>query len=112
MDNPRIQKRHLNASLLQLFMKHKKYYPDLLIFEKMDTENIISLVESLGNVVDFFENNDSNYGLDAFIDWCSQPSNQEMILEKLSHNEIDDEMILQWKQHFIDFLINAKAEVI
>ena len=56
MDNRRIQQRHFHASLLQLFMKHRPYIRDLLIFEGMADEDKVvtpNMVESLGLVRNF-----------------------------------------------------------
>jgi Lhr-like helicase len=73
--NPRIMERHINASLFQLFSKRFKYYEkDKLIFDGMETEEgvVHQLMESLGTLAQFLDDNNEYYGKSAFMEWLKE----------------------------------------
>ena len=77
--NPRIMERHVNASLFQLFSKRFRYLEkDKLIFEGMEGESgvVHQLMESLGTLEQFLEDENKYYGKTAFIEWAKEVENQ------------------------------------
>jgi superfamily II DNA/RNA helicase len=77
--NPRIMERHVNASLFQLFSKRFRYLEkDKLIFEGMEGESgvVHQLMESLGTLEQFLEDENKYYGITAFIEWAKEVENQ------------------------------------
>jgi Lhr-like helicase len=104
MENRRIQQRHFQASLLQLFMKHRPYIRDLLIFDGMANEDqgiSPSMVESLGLVGDFFEKKDNHFGFKSFKHWLINTANEDFISEHFANNAEEILLHQQWKEEFV-----------
>ena len=73
--NKRILRRHINASLFQLFFKREDYDDINLVFGKDITidQNNLGLLESLGSLTDFIdENNTSDYNKNKFLEWLKK----------------------------------------
>jgi len=74
--NRRILRRHVNASLFQLFFKRGEYDAINLIFE--DMKNVIEegtnvgLVESLGTLTEFCSDDESLYNREVFQKWIDE----------------------------------------
>ena len=78
--NKRILRRHINASLLQLFFKRKEYDDINLTFEGMSSNDgtHLNLVESLGSLSGFLdENTDLLYNRKKFLSWLDSQFNLE-----------------------------------
>ena len=104
MENRRIQQRHFQASLLQLFMKHRPYIRDLLIFEGMaDKDEVVSpnMVESLGMVDDFFFKPKNPFGYIAFKRWIDASVDGPFIAKHFAKNDTDLELYQRWKDEFV-----------
>jgi ATP-dependent helicase YprA (DUF1998 family) len=111
MENRRIQQRHFQASLLQLFMKHRPYIRDLLIFDGMADENKVvspNMVESLGLVNDFFEKRDNPFGYESFKNWVHSEVDESFIEKHFSKNDLETELFQNWKREFISRLADYK----
>lgn len=107
MENRRIQQRHFQASLLQLFMKHRPYIRDLLIFDGMADENKVvspNMVESLGMVNDFFEKKDNPFGYKSFKHWLNITVDETFIEKHFAKNDLETQMFLNWKRDFVSRL--------
>lgn len=115
MNNRRIQQRHFHASLLQLFMKHRPYVRDLLIFEGMADKNKAvtpNMVESLGMTEQFFGNLEHPYGFEAFRKWAQKFVDKDFIRAHFANNDSDAELFLGWKDQFLKRMNNYRKEVL
>jgi hypothetical protein len=113
MDNRRIQQRHFHASLLQLFMKHRPYIRDLLIFEGMADEDKVvtpNMVESLGLVRDFFNNKQHPFGFEAFKSWVRNNVDRDFIENLFAKDEQEIEMFETWRDDFVVRLQQYRGE--
>ena len=86
--NQRIRKRHLNALLLQEFFKRLEYNSDELTFKGMTPgdKNAQQLMESLGSVRTFFNNDSENqYSHERFTEFVYGIKNQsgQKLYEKI-----------------------------
>lgn len=109
MDNDRIKHRHFQASLLQLFMKRKPYLRDLLIFDGMQDDDgsvTPSMVESLGMVERFFNDDEHAYAFPAFSDWVRNDVNPTFLQQHFSSVGIELGVMEQWRDEFI---VNLEA---
>jgi Lhr-like helicase len=112
MGNRRILQRHFHASLLQLFMKHRPYDRDLLLFDGMEGGNGVitpSMVESLGFVQDFFYKENHPFGFKAFSQWVGATLTEDYIRERFPAN-IDAETYRSWAKKFVKWLDDSHTQ--
>lgn len=111
MNNERIKRRHFQASLLQLFMKRKAYLRDLLIFEGMqDRDGSVtpSMVESLGMVNRFFNEDEHDYSFESFRYWLENEANSDFLRHHFNSIGVEVEILKNWLNNFISSLKNYK----
>ena len=77
LQNYRIIQRHLNASLVQQFMKRENYNKYTLTFDYMSSprpekNTVLGLVESMGDLGTFFLKSKDHYGRNKLIEWLSE----------------------------------------
>ena len=113
MENRRIQQRHFHASLLQLFMKHRPYIRDLLIFDGMADEDKVvtpNMVESLGLVREFFNDDDHPFGFEAFKSWVKNNVDRNFISTLFASTEQEIDLYEAWKNMFIKRMQTYREE--